>query len=662
MSLLNTFFLRYRADTGQAVKNIKELSALEDKVEQKHDKQQAKRKKDDAATNAQAKKSKENAKDAAKSNKDVAESFSKTEKAGKAFGKSLTEVASSSDKLTAIRGAASGLGEVMIGLGPAAAVAVVGIGAVVAAVKVASEAIDDAREGAKEAIELGERAYAARLAQGELIRLQSRGRAIGLSDEAVAQSAEGVNSRGEEIRAAQRQAARDPASAFNNPLIKQANLWKKAGVEVGASLEKQIEQQNKYLRSLQESGQGERALIEGVQLFGRSLADVKAVVSTTQKQINNMGLSIAKESERRRDLQEQSEKLATTEQKLANHQKANDERIRSKTIPATIEFSKAVDEWTQATSGLHDAWGSFVSFLIEGMTKIVEAGTGLLHMVGIGPETRTLEEQKADAVKKAGDAAELNARAGNFYLSPEKRAAIRKQAEEEAAMKFDAEEKARQAAVTGKIGDAAAQVAPGGKFEGKDVSAEKLAQAQAKTAEIIKNDPNVKTLEDIKTILSNQLHQETEQGKVQKAQTDYTKKIESNTLALVNTGLEQAMALWAANVGAGSGVSAGGYRGETSGAYEARVRQMQKTINPNAQRTMSMDRAAVGAMSGQADAINKSKPTGANSSGGVGDIKIDKIEVVSHATDVSGVAKDFGTQLKNELRYAVAEFASPVVS
>lgn len=655
MSILNTFFLRYKADTGQATKDIEKLGKTEDEAAKKHKKNTDQRKKD---------------------NKELGESFKDVVAKSKEFGKNLGKLGEHGNKLGALRGVVSSLSDVVGGLGPAAAIAVVGIGAVVGAVAIARKGIDEARESAKEAIELGEKAFDARLSQNELIRMQSHGRAMGLSDDQVAASARGMQDKGAEIRAAQRQAARDPASAFNNPLIKQGNLFKKAGVDVSASLEKQVQQQDKYLRALQATNQGERALIEGTQLFGRTLADIKAVISTSQSDFDSRLLSMAKENELRRGLQKSGEALANAEQKLTNSRKAADERTLSHTVPATEKFTKAVDEWTRSTAPLQDAWGIFVADLISGMTKIVGWGTKFANMVGLGSDARTVDEKVRDVGNDAAEAARQDYvnKHRSFFTGVKETEAMRNSPEATAAAdaaraKAEAEERARliaqgparQKDLAGLSQQAKNELVQGGKFDGKDVSADRVDEAMKAVNDAIKNDPNIKTLEDIKTLLSDQLHTQVDQGKVQKAQTDYTKKIENNTLALVNTGLEQAMALWAANVGAGSGVSAGGFRGETSGAYEARARNMQRTINPNASYKMSMDRAAVGQMDGQADALNKSK-TGGQPTGQPANVQIDKVEVHSHKADVAGVAQDMADHVKNQLRYAVAEFASPVVS
>lgn len=654
MSILNTFFLRYRADTGQAVKDIEKLSAAEKK-------EAADRKKLDRARNEAEKKHQENAK--------------KSADATKKFGESLTQLGQNgTNKLEALKGAASSLGEVVKAIGPAGLVAAVGIGVVIAAIAVANSGIEDARVGANEAIELGEKAFQARLAQGELIRLQGQGRNRGINDETTFQSAKGVYERGSEIRAAQRQAARDPASAFNNPLIKQANLWKKAGVTISAGLEVQMAQQDKYLRGLKATGQQQRALVEGTQLFNRTLADVKAVLSTTQKQMDESALVMAKESEVRRKVQAAGENLSTAEGKLEAARKRNDERIRQKTIPATEEFTSALTDWETAITPLKDAWGTFVSALIDGMAKLIRGATRLGRSVGLLDDDRTATEKMEEKIKDAGDQGAVN-----YLNSPnrapaysdrfkEELAAARKKAEDDARAKYTTEaaveQNKRTANAPGQTKLAVKDLVVGGMFEGKKIDADKLAEAVKATEEAIKNDPSITTLEDIKTVLGEQLAKAEEQGKVQQAQTEYTKKIEANTMALVNTGLEQAMALWAANVGKGAGVSSGSMQGETQMDYEKRVRAMQRTINPNAARKMSMDRAAVGAMSGQAEQLNKAKSASLGNTDQSKTVQIDtlKVEVISQAQDVAGLAQDVGVSIRDELRYAAAEFASPVVS
>lgn len=647
MSLLNTFFLRYRADTGQAVRDVNRLNDAEERESRTHTRAAAERTRASGA---------------------IRESLRQTETAARGLGSNLASLSTGgSGKLAALRGAAGSLSEVVGSIGPAGFAAAAGIGAIIAAVSVANAGVDKAREGAKEAIALGEQAYAAKLSQGELIRLQTQGRVRGLSDEQTSASASGVNQRGEEIRAAQRQAGRDPASAFNNPLIKQASLWKKAGVDVNAALETQIAQQDKYLRALKERGQEERALIEGVQLFGRTLGDVKSVLSTTQEQINQNALAMAKSNSVRRDLQVSAEKLSTAEGVLDGERKKTDERIRSHTTPATIAFTEALTDWHRATSPLKDLWSQFVSELIQGIADIIRAGTNMLSKLGLADDTRTPDQRIEDQVrakvmnnedlygrlpghKKPGEAGFDEARAAFLKdIGDKERERLSGPARE-------AENK-RKAGLAGTAQQAADEMVANGTMTREQADA-----AAKKAIEQGMGDSSVSKLEDIKLLMQESNEAQGEAGKVQKAQTDYTKKIEANTMALVNTGLEQAMALWAANVGKGAGVGSGGFQGETQGDYEQRVRAMQRSINPNAAQSLSMDRKAVGEMSQQAGNLNRAKD---NSKGGDQSktVNIDNLNVeVSSAKDVSGLAQDVGVGIRDELRYAAAEFASPVVS
>lgn len=649
MSILNTFFLRYRADTGQAVKDIEKLSAAEQKEAKVHEKNAVKRKKDSA---------------------DTQQHMKKTTESSKKLGESLTQLGEGgTNKLGALRAASSTFSEALGSIGASGAVAAVGIGAVIAAIAVANAGIDDARIAAKEAIELGEKAFDARLAQGELIRLQGQGRTRGISDETTSQSAKGVYDRASEIRAAQRQAARDPASAFNNPLIKQANLWKKAGVDVAAGLEKQMTQQDKYLRGLKDAGQEERALVEGTQLFGRTLADVKSVLSTTQKQMDENALVMAKESQVRRSLQTSAESLSTSEGKLEAVRKRNDERVRQHTVPATDEFTKALTEWEAAVGPLKEVWGEFVAYLIKGMAELLEGATNFLRKTGIIDDNRTPEAKIEEQVKaKVALNEDLYGRMkgqlkpGEEGFEAAKAAFLKDIADKERARltgPANEAEAARKAGLAGTASQAAKElVASGQMTEAQAAAAAKNAISQGE------KDPSVSKLEDIKTLMTESNAAQAEEGKVQKAQTEYTKKIEANTMALVNTGLEQAMALWAANVGKGAGVGSGSMQGETQIDYEKRVRAMQRTINPNAARKMSMDRAAVGAMSGQAEQLNKAKSASLGNTDQSKTVQIDnlKVEVISQAQDVAGLAQDVGVSIRDELRYAAAEFASPVVS
>lgn len=651
MSLLNTFFLRYRADTGSATRDVNNLADAEER--------EAKIRADAAA-------------DRERDSKVMNDSIrNTTENSGK-LGDSLARLGEGgAGSISALRGATQALMSAFRSIGPAGAVAVVGIGAVLAAVTAANSRINDARVAAKEAIVLGENAFEARLSQGELIRLQGAGRVRGIGDEDVNKSAQGTYARGAEIRAAQRQAARDPASAFNNPLIKQARLWKKAGVDIAAGLETQISQQDKYIRSLVDAGKSEQALVEGTQLFGRSLADVKSVMTTTQKQMDAAILSMAVESKIRRQLQAESENLATSEAQLEAARKNNEERIRLKTVPATNDFTKALTEWEKSITPLRDSWGRFVSGVIESMADLIRLATRLGRTLGLANDVRTQEEQINDGVKAAGDSAALafQAKLGR-NRDDAGLAAARKEAEDEARVRLTAEAgtvNEKRAAGAGEQVKLAVKslIAEDGTFDGKQVDNAKLTAAIKATEEAIKKDPAIDTLEEIKLILSEQLAKVEEQGKVQDAQTDLTKKIEANTLALVNTGLEQAMSMWAANVGKGAGVSSGALQGETQIDYEKRVRGMQRQINPNLSRKMSMDRAAIGAMGTQADQLNRS---GAMQGGGKVDqsktvtIGTMKVEVVSQQADISGLAQDVAVSIRDELRFAAAEFASPVVS
>lgn len=649
MSLLNTFFLRYRADTGQAVKDIEKLSAAEQKEAKIHKTTAAQRKKDSG---------------------DTQQYMKKTTESSKKLGESLTQLSEGgTNKLGALRAASGTFSEALGAIGPAGAIAAVGIGAVIAAISVANAGIDDARIAAKEAIELGEKAFDARLAQGELIRLQGQGRTRGISDDATSQSAKGVYDKASEIRAAQREAARDPASAFNNPLIKQANLWKKAGVDVAAGLEKQITQQDNYLRGLKDSGQEQRALVEGTQLFGRTLTDVKSVLSTTQKQMDENALAMAKESQVRRGLQTSAENLSGSETKLEAARKRNDERVRQHTVPATEEFTKALTDWETAIAPLKDAWGTFVSELIRGMAELVEGATNFLRKTGIIDDNRTPEAKIEDQVKakvalNEGLYGRLKGQLqpGEEGFEAAKAAFLKDIADKERARltgPADEAEAARKSALAGTADQATKDLVASGKMtQAEAAAAAKIAISQGE------KDPSVKELEDIKTLMVESNTAQAEEGKVQKAQTEYTKKIEANTMALVNTGLEQAMALWAANVGKGAGIGSGSMQGETQVDYEKRVRAMQRTINPNAARKMSMDRAAVGTISGQAELLNRAKNTSAGSVDQSKTVQIDmlKVEVISQAQDVAGLAQDVGVSIKDELRYAAAEFASPVVS
>lgn len=689
MGMLDTFFLRYRADTAQAVKDVKKLENAENELGKKND--------------ANAKKGEANSGKRKKALKEEHASFEEVEGAAKKFGTQLGELGSKGgNKLGVLRETIGSLGEVVGSLGPAALIATVGIGAVVGAVAIAREGIDEARESAKEAIELGKEAFEARLSQNELIRLQNRGSVLGISESDTNASAKGMWDRSNEIRAAQRQAARDPASAFNNPLIKQGNLFKKAGVDVAASLAKQIEQEDKYLRALAARGEADRALIEGTQLFGRSLMDIKATLSTTQQQLDAAGAEMAKNNELRRKVQAAGESLNTAETKLAASRKASDNRVLQYTIPATEKYTQAVDELTRQTAGLQEAWGRFVADCIAGVTKMAKFGSDFARSMGAA-DTRTREERVKEAGDDAAKAAVDHEMRGFRAIardadeqrnSPEMKAiaaAARAKAEADEGAKYDAEQGTVRANATQQdfAGNAVKTVIGNGTFEGKALTPEQQAQATAQLKDKLAVADNVKTQEDANVILRDILHSLQEDGKVQKAQVDYTKKIEANTLALVNTGLEQAMALWAGSAGKGSGVVSGGsYSGETQAGYQARALQMQRTINPNAATHISMDRsnpaenpavapttpvgalnridaahATLGKMDSQADSINKSETTNNNvSNKGDTHVTVNTGDLHSHKSDVADVAADFSKHLTREMELAVSEFSSPVVS
>lgn len=628
--LLKTFFLRYRADTGQAVKDIKEL----DKTEQTR----AKRKKTDEQLEEKAHVKKR------RRSKETVEDTKKTAKAAeelKSVGKDTFDgLISGGGRFASILGR----------MGPAGIAAAVGVTAVAGAVAIALRGVEQARLAAQDAVQLGEQAYAARLSQGELIRLQNQGRVRGLADEQINQSAQGVYGRASEIRAAQRQAAIDPASGFNNPLIKMGNLMKKAGVDISASLEVQMEQQDKYLRSLVANGEQQRALVEGVELFGRSLADVKSVISTTEEQVRLGALAMAEESQMRRKLQKDSEDLATAEGILANERKKTEEQTSSKLVPATKEFTEAMTEWERAIRPLKETWAELVASLISGLADLINA-------VNFWKD-KTDDELAKEAGQEAYNAAIISERGGpRGVITPAGRARA-----EQARKDAEAKVLAELAAGRTKAMEEQKARAPG-LVEG----AVNLSGIAANTAEIealreaIESDPNIDTQEEALTVLKEIRDKSKEQGQVQKAQTDLTKKIESNTAAIINTGLEQAMALWAGSAGKAGGVGGGAFTGETRESYEQRIQALRR-INPNLPRQISEARATLGGMGSQASAVNKAGiGSAAQGKGGVTTGPV-TIHVESKGEDGQAFGRDVAKGFQDELASLVFEFSTPLVS
>lgn len=655
--LLDSFFLRYKADTGQAVKDVNALDA----AEAKRSRNKKKNESDEDKTTAKKKKG-------GKEGIDETKKASKAqEELGKAGKQSFDSMLSGGGKF----------GELLGKLGPMGIAAAVGVAAIAGAVSIAVAGIEDAREAAKEAVELGDKAYEARLNQGELIRAQNIGRTRGLSDEETSKSAKGVYDKGAEIRAAQRQAARDPASGFNNPLIKQGNLFKKAGVDVSAALGTQIEQQDKYLRALVASGEQERALVEGVELFGRSLHDVRSVLATTAEASETSALTMAQENNRRRDLQKSSENLATAEGKLEAARKKNDERVLSKTVPATEGFTKALTEWEEAIAPLKDVWGDFVAGLIEGLTSLVNMGKDAANFFTWGSNNHTKQESKDREVTAAGDKAVEQLRMdatvqggrGN-RPSAEAEAAARKTAEEAKGKEFEANfadsEKTRKAGITEQVNKAVDTLVTkkDGKqlFEGREVSQSDIDTAKSKASAAAEKDPNVDLQKETNDILRDLLNQTAESGKVQEAQTNLTKKIESNTTPLVNTGLEQAMALWAGGMGKGGGLDSVNFKGEDRASYQDRVNQMRRTINPNTVSNVSEARNTANAVGQQASSLNKaSGPSGGqgNKSVTTGPINV---TVTSNAQDGASLGKAAGQSLAAEFSQATANLLDGRVS
>ncbi|MNG93519.1 hypothetical protein D3C79_524890 [compost metagenome] len=489
---------------------------------------------------------------------------------------------------------------------------------------------------------------------------------------------------------------------------------------MAAAMEVQVEQQNRYLRVLQERGEGERALVEGTQLFGRTLADVKSVVSATNAEIAGTALMVAQENELRRKLQSSSEDLATSEGKLDAERKKTDDRIRSQTVPAAKSFTDALTDWHRATQPLQEAWGRFVADMIEGLTSIVRWSTKFLDTIGLAEDRQGLSEREYNN-KNELDELEANMRrqfqmkhaprigspatdADRARLEADIKAARDKRAAELAAAHKTEDDK-RFAAAPANIKQAAEGLVKeeGGKrtFEGREVSDAQYSEAMSAVEEAIKSDPSIDTLEEIRVILSDQLAKVKEQGKVMEAQTAFTKKIEANTAALINTGLEQAMSLWAANVGKASGMGSGAFQGETRESYESRMRHAQRTINPNTARQVSEQRdtvgsfgagptaevseerikglkalmqqvnaagasATVGALNTQAANLNKSSvmATSSNNSSSTRTVTVGDVNVAVHssAPTSAGMAQDVGHGIKDELKYAVNEFADPRVS
>jgi hypothetical protein len=658
--LLDTFFMRYKADTGAAVKDVERL----DKANEKLADNQKKNDKTNTRTQARA------AREAAKAERIAKKTAAANKKAVKEQVGGLNDIAASgrdasraladmgkggTRSVGGMRTATNVLLSTLSKVGPAGAVAAAALAAVGGGLLVGLSGAEDARTAARDSAAFGQSAFDARLSNDELIRLQGRGRSRGLLDEETNASAVGVNDRSLEMRAAQRQAARDPASAFNNPIIKAANLWKKAGVDVNASVETQIAQQDKYLAALVKTGQEEKALIEGTQLFGRTLVDTKSVMANATATMSMTSVELAKESVMRRQLTKDSESLLSAENRLSIEQKRADDQILSKTVPATIKLTEAQIEWTKATAGLRESWALFVEDMIGGLTSLTTKSSEWLVRLGMSEGTDEINERIRidDAGTKAEQA--FIARMGGEVRGSQAGVKAAGDKAREAERKLIEQEKAR-ALKPNDLGVQSNIMHDASKIAG--VTQEEL----RRIGEIIKTDPAVKTAQEALMVAREQLKQQEKSGDLQTAQVDLDKKIESNTAAMINTGLEQAMSMWAAGVGKGASVGSGQFRGEERGHYEERMKMLLRTVQPNVRMDMLEARSTLGAAGQQAAQLHLANPQ-ASAGGGVGGLNIEKLEVsVVSSQDATGMGAEIAYAVRDELRYAVNEFSDPRVS
>lgn len=647
--LLSTFFMRYRAETGAAVANVERLDKANEKLGKSEDAVEKKQSKSVAAKKRRAATAKKETKEQAASLKEVSAG-------ARDATRSLSELGKGGARsVGGLRTATSVLLSTLSKVGPAGALAAAGVAAIGGGLLIGMSGAEDARQAAANTAAFGQSAFDARLSNGELLRLQDMGRSRGLVDEETNSSAVGVNAKSTEMRAAQRQAARDPASAFNNPVIKAANLWKKAGVDVGAALETQIEQQDRYLKKLASTGQEEKALVEGTQLFGRTLLDTKSVIASAKDATAMSSTELAKESGLRRQLNKDSEALQAAENKLSIEKKRAEDQILRNTVPATIKLTEATIEWTKATAGLRESWALFMTDMINGLTSLTQRASEFVFKTGISEGTQAQKDKFR--VESAGEMAYRKARA-NDYRGNTKDAGeqARKAAEAAEWVKIKAERAAPQQPVS----QSAADLIMEELIYTTNASQDEL----QRVSELLANDPSIRTAQDALAVAREQLAAEKESGKVQGAQLELDKKIESNTAALINTGLEQAMSMWAAGVGKGASVGSGQFRGEERGHYEERMKMLLRTVQPNVGINMLEARSTLGAASQQATQLNQANPqaSAAGSKGGVS-LTVEKLDVsVVSSQDASGMSTEIAYAVRDELKYAVNEFADARVS
>lgn len=662
MSVLDTWVLKYQSDVDAAIQNLKRLEDAQRKVEDGH---------------------KQAGKSSAESNKQIGQHV---EGQTKAYGKIIDAFkklkSGSGDMMGSFKQMGSGIGEVFSGIGAGTTAMTIAVAAGALVLKKAladvDMSIDRAVKRAEEARATFGTATAAHLSTGELLHAQAAGSMRGARGEDIASSMSGVGGKMLEFEKARREAARNPASSFNNPVLKAAALWRKAGIQTNdengglRGVGDVMAQQDKYLRALKEQGETEKAIVEGVQLFGRSAEDVRTVLASTNEQFKNSQAALAKEANQRRDLQAAGEDLAITHTKLEAAQKSSADKLTLMSIPAVKEHEEAMIEWTKAIQPLKEGWQEFVNLVMAGCTGLIKLGSKILNL--FSSDTSKTPEQIAKERSEAGDRAaqsEINRQLNSGEkLSP----AERKKRIDAARAKGEADytagmEKEHADQVAGQKGVRDAMwnnLIKDKRFAGYSQS--QLSSARSAAEKIIGESGDANNLDKVKEIMLDQLSVAKETGKTLTETNKLTAKVEGNTRPAVNVGLEQALALWAGSRGQGGIGVKSGMGGETMGHFQARSRANWGSINPNTFAPTYL-RGQLGAAGEQgARVVAHSKGAGRGAAGGaagapaVGSVSIDKVEIHTQATDADGIAKHAANSLNTHLKHVVGAHSSPIVS
>lgn len=694
MSVLDTWVLKYKTDVEQAIKDIERLEKEQDKV-----------------TKGQER--------ANKAHEQGSKTVKQTAQVGVNEGKKIVDAVRNmrggiGEMMGSVRTVTSAAGEAIGGVGVAAGAAGMAVGAAVAVLAKGlsdvSPTIDRAIAQANKAREAFAGALSASVSTGEMIRMQDAGRLRGARDQDISASVSGVNERVLAFAAARREAARNPASSFNNPVLKAQGLWEAAGVHTTdkkGNLRNTADimaDQDKYLRALKERGEQERALVEGVKLFGRNVEDVRTVLSSTNEEFKNSQLELAKENNQRRELQAQSESLATANAKLEAAQKATDEHLTSMSMPAVRDYTEAMEKWTRAIRPLKEGWQEFVDDLLKSLTWIIKKSTWLLNL-GNGETNDSREE----AIKKAGDtAAQQESQAirrenverkkqGLGEISKEeiesRRENARKKAEDAQRNTYKTAHEKRMENFPSMADAAIENLRKSGALKG--YSEKQIAQARSKAESIAREDMNVTDVSGVEALLKDQLSVQKETGTTLRETNKLAAKTEVNTRPAVNLGMEQALSLWAGSMGQGKLSVKAGMENETLAGWGQRAYHNIMTTNPNTFQHMQLRGANAGPQAGARAGVQVGRGTpmglwaphraaiaaaGAQGAtvaayanrqavGAVGapqqvapNVTIGKIEVNTQAKTFEDATTDMQEHLRSSLSDAVGAFSSPTVS